>query len=311
MQGKTFVHWLPARMRGYLVAGIVAVALAGCATTPELTTSEARITAPVDAMIIPPPGGPAILKVVSTTFPNAVRQEISLATRARTAGENKISVIMFAGKGGDGSDAGLRDVPFTQINLTEEANAAWPGAGMGVSPYYVQNAYGPFGYAIGKPANGDSCIYAWQRIAPTLKPSGGVARGTIVVRLQWCEQGADEQRLLDIMYKLQFDGSVFPPGRAPARIGARAAPIRPVGVEGFAEVIPTAPAAPSRPPSRPATPAATTPVVTPVAVPTVPAGAPIVPLPSGTSGQTGPTVPRPPAPTVVVPAPPGATTQSP
>jgi hypothetical protein len=293
--------------QGAVLGGVMAALLTGCATAPQLPTSEARITAKVDAMIIPPPGGPAIVHVVSTTFPNAIRQDISLATRARTAGENKISVIMFAGKGGDGSDASLRDVPFTQINLTQEASAAWPGAGMAVSPYYVQNAYGPFGYAIGKPANGDGCIYAWQRIAPTLKPSGGVARGTIVVRLQWCERGASEQQLLDIMYKLQFDGSVFPPGRAPARIGALAAPIRPVGVEGFAEVIRTAPAAPvpTPAPSQPAAPVA----ATAVAVTAPPVGTPIVPLPGGASGQTGPTVPRPPASTVIVPTPPGSSSQ--
>jgi len=176
-----------------------ALALAGCATTSELPTREARIINPAEAVIIPPPGGPGIATVVSTTFPNAIRQDISLVTQARTAGENKISVILFQGAGGDGSDARLRDVPFTNVNLTQEALAAWPGSGMAVSPYYVQNAYGPFGYAIGKPGNGDTCIYAWQRIEPTLRPSGGTDRGTIVIRLQLCRQNATERQLLEVM----------------------------------------------------------------------------------------------------------------
>ncbi|UYN99171.1 MAG: cellulose biosynthesis protein BcsN [Devosia sp.] len=293
-------------MLSLLVAG-----LAGCSTTRELPPQEARIVTPADAMIMPPVGGPAISKVVSTTYPNALKQDISLVTQARTPGENKISVILFEGAGGDGSDARLKDVPFTQVNLTEEALAAWPDTGMAVSPYYVQNAYGPFGYAIGKPANGDTCIYAWQRIEPTTRPSGSVGRGTIFIRLQLCKQRATEQELLAVMYQLRLDVSVFPPGRAPARIGALSAPIVPVGAQGFAEVIPT-----SRPPAqpRPTPPTVrTVPVVqTPVVV-TPPPGTPIVPTPTGTpvvptppgSGVTGPTVPLPPTNTVIVPPPPG------
>lgn len=286
----------------------VAALLAGCATTKELPPSEARLTTASDAVIIPPPGGPAIVSLISTTFPNAVRQDIFLATEARTAGENKISVIMFAGKGGDGSGAGLRDVPFTQVNLTAEALAAWPNSGMAVSPYFVQNAYGPFGYAIGKPGNGDTCIYAWQRITPTLKPSGAIDRGAVTIRLQLCRTGATEQQLVEIMYKLRLDASLFPPGRAPLAIGVIGNPIRPVGAQGFAEVIPSGPApAPRAAVVRAvATPVAiTTPAVT---VPTPAAGAPIVPSPtSGSRGSAGPTVPRPPASSsIIVPAPPGA-----
>ncbi|QQR38630.1 cellulose biosynthesis protein BcsN [Devosia rhizoryzae] len=294
----------------------LAVALSGCATTTELPPSEARLIVASDAVIIPPPGGPAIVSVVSTTFTNAVRQDIFLATNARTAGENKMSVILFAGEGSDGDDSGLRDIPFTQVNLTEEALAAWPNSGMAVSPYFVQNAYGPFGYAIGKPPTGDTCIYAWQRIAPTLKPSGALDRGTVTIRLQLCQQGATEQQLVEVMYKLRLDASLFPPGRAPAAIGAIGVPIRPVGAGGFAEVIPTAPApAPARAPRANPVRAVVTPAVvtTPaVVIPTPAAGAPIVPPPtatssSGAASQAGPTVPRPPAsPSVIVPAPPGA-----
>jgi hypothetical protein len=299
----------------YASAGLKLVTLAGlaalmaaCSTTAELPPSEPRLTTPSDAVIIPPPGGPAIVSVVSTTFSNAVRQDIFLATEARTAGENKISVILFAGRGSDGSDAGLRDVPFSQINLTEEALAAWPDSGMAVSPYFVQNAYGPFGYAIGKPGNGDTCIYAWQRIEPWLRPSGAIRRGSVIIRLQLCQRGASEQQLLEVMYRLRVDETLFPPGRAPAAIGVRGNPIIPVGADGFAEVIPTADPAPAPRPA--AASAQVRPVAaTPAAVAPVPAaGAPIVPLPP-TSGTTsgpasgGPVVPRPPSSTRV-PAPP-------
>lgn len=277
-------------------------ALGGCASTSEAPVSGARLITPSDAVIIPPPGGPGIVSVVSTTFPNAVRQDIFLATEARTAGENKISVIRFTAKGGDGSDARLRDIPFTQVNLTEEALAAWPGTGMSVSPYYVQNAYGPFGYAIGKPANGDTCIYAWQRIAPTLKPSGSVDRASINIRLQLCRRGVSEQSLLEIMYRLRLNVAVFPPNAAPPIIGHVGAAIRPTGAAGFSDVI-------ASPPPAPVVVRAAQPVTAPVTGPRAivpPVGAPIVPAPPGVGGVSGPTVPRPPTSSVTVPAPPGA-----
>src|SRR5215217_3801548 len=197
-------NWRDMGRMGFGLA-LLAGVLSACTTTSDMPTSEAQIVRPSAAMILPPPGGPAIITVVETTFPNAVRQDISLATEARSIGENKISIIRFTGRGGDGSDAALKDIPFTQVNLTEEALEAWPGSGMAVSPYYVQNAYGPFGYAVAKPANGDTCLYAWQRIEPSLKPSGAIDRGTVIIRVQACRRGVGEQTLLDLMYRLRLN----------------------------------------------------------------------------------------------------------
>jgi len=283
------------------LAGLTAVFLAACSTTSELPTREARVITPAEAVIIPPPGGPGISKVVSTTYPNAIKQDISLITQARSVGENKISVILFKGAGGDGGDARLRDIPFTNVNLTQEALAAWPDSGMAVSPYYVQNAYGPFGYAIAKPSNGDTCIYAWQRIEPTLRPSGITDRGTIVIRLQLCRQNATERQMLEVMYQLRLDVSVWPPGRALPGVGALAYPIVPVGAFGFEEVIPSAPAQPARPQPQPTKPAA------PVVITPLP-GSPIVPSPSGTGTGSGTFVPPPSSGSVIVPSPPGGST---
>ncbi|MBN9334130.1 cellulose biosynthesis protein BcsN [Devosia sp.] len=290
-------------LRGGIFAGLCACLLAGCATTSDRPASEAEIVRPSSSFILPPPGGPAIITVVETSFPNAVRQDISLATEARSIGENKISIIRFTSKGGDGSDAALKDIPFTQVNLTQEALAAWPNSGMAVSPYFVQNAYGPFGYAIAKPPNGDSCLYAWQRIEPSLKPSGAVDRGAIIIRVQLCRRGVSEQTLLSIMYNLRLNVAVFPALKAPAAIGRIAAPIMPVGAAGFAEVIPTgAPSPrPATPTPRPQPAPVTTPAVT--TIPTPPPGAPIVPSPTGVSGQGNIIVPRPPSNSVRVPSP--------
>ena len=270
--------------------GTLTLLLAGCATPPKLTPQAAASVPPNQALIFSPVGGPAMLGVVETVFSNATKQEIALATNARTAGQNKISVVVFEGKGGDGSDAAIQDVPFTAVNLTAEALAAWPGSGMAVSPYFVQNDYGPFGYAIGKPGNGDTCIYAWQRIEPALKPSGAVARGAVVIRLQLCDRTRDEQSLLGVMYQLRLNAPLFEPWKASAQIGRLADPITPQGAAGFVEVIKTAPAPTRR--------AVTTPsVATTPAVSTPPVGAPVVPAPAGTT----------PSCTTIVPSPTGTT----
>ena len=299
--GQFWGSMLPSGInRLQFLAPLVVLALSACASTPKLPPHEAAVVTPVSAMIIPPPGGPGIVKVISTTFPNAVRQEISLATQARTAGENKITLVQFYGRGGDGSDAELRDIPFTEVNLTEAALAAWPGTGMAVSPYYVQNDYGPFGYAIGRPANGDACIYAWQRIEPSLKPSGSIDRGTITIRLQLCKSGSNEQELLEVMYRLRLNSSVHSPLGAPAAIGRIAAPIRPIGAQGFSKVIDVADPVPA---ARSVTTTQPAPAVVPAVITPAP-GAPIVPSPGDGSGA-GPTVPRPSTSSrgVVVPSP--------
>jgi len=265
-----------------LAAGAAMLILAACATNKtDLTPQLARAVAPNEALIFAPIGGPAMLGIVETVYPNARRQEISLATEARTPGQNKITVVLFEGKSGDGSDAAIKDIPFTQVNLTEEALAAFPTSGMGVSPYFVQNDYGPFGYAVGKPANGDTCIYAWQRIEPALKPSGAIARGAVTVRLQLCDSRRSEQSLLGVMYQLRINVGVFPPARANPAIGLRPIEIRPVGAAGFVETVKSQPAPQVTRRAAPAVTAAPVAQAVPAAVITPPAGAPIVPLPSG------------------------------
>lgn len=295
----------PASFGALFAAALLAALVSGCAHTPELTPQIATSVAANQALIFPPIGGPGILGIVETTRANAVTQEISLATEARTPGQNKITVTLFEGKGGDGSDADLKDVPFTQVNLTEEALAAWPNSGMSVSPYYVQNDYGPFGYAVGRPSTGDTCLYAWQRIEPTLKPSGAIARGAVVIRLQLCDANRSEESLLGVMYQLRVNAPIFEPSRAPAQIGRIAIPIKPQGAAGFIPVVkPIVRPAATRP-RQTAAPAVVT-VVAP------PPGAPIVPLPGGLAPATGPIVPLPTGAnasgTPVVPAPATATT---
>jgi hypothetical protein len=215
-----------------VAAGLV---LAGCASTSTQTPRTATKVPLSEAMIFPPPGGPALLSIVETNYANATRQDIALATNARTPGENKISITRFLGRGGDGNDGELSDSPT--VDLYAEASAAWPDVSMMVSPFYVQNFYGPFGYAVGGAPTGDKCVYAWQRIAPSLNPSGSTRRGTVTIRLQLCDRASSEQNLLRMMYQMRLRDPVFEPWRASPIIGEAGAPLLPQSGEGFVNVL--------------------------------------------------------------------------
>lgn len=283
---------------------VLAAALAGCASTRAVQEPRTATTVPLsEAMIFPPPGGPALLSIVETNYANAVHQEIALATNARTAGENRITITRFLAEGGTGDMGELADPLPAQIDLYAEAAAAWPDVQLLRSPFYVQNAYGPFGYAVGGAPTGDTCVYAWQRIAPTLRPSGRVDRGAVSIRLQLCDRTSSEQALLRIMYEMRLRDPVFEPWRASPLIGAGGAPILPQSSEGVLNVLDLPEAQPPRQrtqqPSQPATPAPA-PAPTPAPLP-APTG-PTVPLPGGGGGSVQP----PGSGTVVVPLPPGA-----
>lgn len=288
------------RFSSVAAALFAAIVLAGCATTSVQEPRTATTVPLSEAMIFPPPGGPAMLSVVETNYANAVRQDISLATNARTPGENKISITRFLDEGGDGNFGELAD--SESVDLYAEASAAWPQVSMMVSPFYVQNFYGPFGYAVGGAPTGDKCLYAWQRIAPSLKPSGSIKRGTVVIRLQLCDRTQSEQALLRMMYQMRLRDPVFEPWRASPVIGEAGAPLLPQSVGGFQNVLDLPEAQPPRtvggtPVQTVSSPA---PTPTPTPRPTPEPTGPIVPLP-GTGSGTGTTTES----GVVVPPPPG------
>jgi hypothetical protein len=294
----------PAQGIRFAVATVLAGTLLAACSTTQVQTPRTATTVPLhDAMIFPPPGGPAMISVVETNFANAVRQEIALASNARTPGENHVTITRFLTRGGDGNFGELGDPVADNEDLYTQASAAFPDVSMMVSPFYVQNYYGPFGYAVGGAPTGDKCVYARQRIEPEAATTGRVTRGSVVIRLQLCDRDASERALLDMMFNMRLRDPVFQPWRASPIIGAPGAIILPQTGSGFQNVL-DLPEAQPRGTTSPApvvqapapTPVATTP--TPVPQPT----GPLVPLPGGGTSGGGTTTDS----TVVVPAPPGS-----
>ncbi len=229
---------------------LLALMLAGCGGVPRQSFSEspdyaalASVVTPDKALILPSPGGPAVMNIVQKTNTNSITQTVFLANDSRSPGENQMTVTLWGPVGRDGWSVEFNPQRPTQNSIYKEMQAALPGVPMHFSSYYVQNKYGPFGYAIGVPASGGLCLYGWQLIkakpqdffAPNLK------RGAIGVRVRVCQANVTEAQLLQIMYDYTITG-YFPPGvwnpfgdlpPVDPTIGTLNNPRMPVGREGL------------------------------------------------------------------------------
>ena len=278
-------------------AGLILISsLAGCAAggAPQILVST-RTVDTSQAFALPPPGGPSIVSVIERPYNNAVQQEILLATTARTPGQNVLRVQFFGPlkanlTGGDK----LRDSQLGVTDISREMRGTRPGIVMHRSPNYVQNRYGPFGYASGRSRSGDTCVYAWQRIRPGESQSRWLTgRGSIQVRLRLCDSNLTEQQLLAFMYGYSVnaafnDYSWNPYGDAPGpaeNLGKSGEDIYPSGPKAPpAEALMPPPAQPLRAQIQRRVDTQAAPAV-PVRVRPAPIG-PLVPPPPGMQGTS-------------------------
>ncbi|WP_192843440.1 cellulose biosynthesis protein BcsN [Aureimonas sp. N4] len=300
--------------------GLLALALlSGCAARGEIDRfSTVRDVAPREAFVLPAAGGPSIVGVLEQRYSNGVEQEIVLSGGGGAAGQNRMRV-QFIGPV-DASTSGrtaLSERSLARADIAGELRQEFPGVAMRRSALYVQNRYGPFGYATGQ-VGGTTCLYAWQRLSGTdhatliLRP-----RGIINLRLRQCEAGASEAQLLATLYGLGVNAflnhfSWMPYGDPPSpspTLGQGGAPVYPEPLlPASAGTAPAAPVSEPAPPPRahraapraavrsvprlqPAPPAALEPLPQPV-------GPPVPPPPGVTSldaaGVSAALVPAPP-----------------
>lgn len=282
-----------------MVSLTVAVAmLSACTTNGEIRSPLSAQAVPSEnALAFPPPGGPAIVSVIERRYNNGVEQDISLFTSSATPGQNFLK-IKFLGASGS-QPTGVGTASFTTVNdttINREIRRELPGVVMSRSPLFLQNNYGPFGYASGRNRFGDTCIYAWQQIRSSQNAQTAVRNfGMIQVRLRLCDATATERQLLAVIYGYTitgtFNGEIWNPygpvaGADPA-LGRTGNPIYPdeadrnhrpppIGYKPARIVV--------RPASAPPVPTRrTTPVSRTLPSPT----GPIVPLPPDQNGGTG------------------------
>ncbi|WP_166802417.1 cellulose biosynthesis protein BcsN [Microvirga pakistanensis] len=226
-----------------LLAPLMATA---CTTRSELGFATLMNEVPAtQAIIVPPPGGPAIVAVLQRKYQNGVSQEIALSTASLTPGQNAFHVTLASGSVPQSEIDDVLSLPsMTEDRLQREMEERLPGIEMQTSLVYVQNKYGPFGFATGRSAGGDVCLYAWQRIEPN-EPAVLVPGGVISVRLRLCDVAATPEQLLRTMYGFTvsayyMSGAWNPygaPPRVPEHLGQIDAPIYPLGMNGAPQTV--------------------------------------------------------------------------
>lgn len=260
--------------------------LAACvpqgSTTSVVQTGMIR---PSAAYILPDPGGPVVVGAIQRNLGSVIEHEILLGVPTRTAGQNELSVQVF-GKAYRQGEGVLDSGAPTDASVTREMQEVLAGVPMQISPYFVQNRYGPFGYAIGRGKGQDLCIYGWQRLQTQSSSSPFYAnRYLLQIRLRLCQTGASEQQLLNVMYKFTLSshfGTQYPDApqtTAPMVLSVLDTPteVRPNNPTGLAYVMPpqapapagapravaSAPAAPRTPSRDPAPTVSSAPAVPP------------------------------------------------
>ncbi len=189
-----------------LLAGLVA----GCQSSGNVKRPNISEAVPAEqALALPPPGGPSIVSVVEHKRGNGTEQMISLYTSSSVSGQNFLKVQFL---GASGANSGTGNASYRMINedgIIREAFAAVPSVQMTRSTTFLQNSYGPFGYASGQSGSGDTCIYGWQQIRSS-RSAHTQARnfGMIQVRLRLCDARATERQLLGIMYGYTLVGTL-------------------------------------------------------------------------------------------------------
>ncbi|SHO67132.1 Cellulose biosynthesis protein BcsN [Pseudoxanthobacter soli DSM 19599] len=288
----------------------IALAVSACAMPygpghdPQTATMAREVPA-TQAIVLPPPGGPAVVGVIETRFSNAIEQKVVIANTDALEGENYIQVKMYGPVGyGAGDNSLSADRPMVG-DIQREMLKAFPGVGMFVASTYMQNFYGPFNYAVGRRGR-TTCIYGWQTIRPPVnKFMAPSSRGWLTLRVRLCRVGVTEDKLLAFLYGLTVNSYFLPTNwnpygpapDVPEDVGKLGAPMLPVPqgsnpyyTEGpldprLGRVLPPAPVASSRAPRAAVT--AATAARQPVTQEPLP-GAVLVPVPGVAAGAPGP-----------------------
>jgi hypothetical protein len=286
-----------------LAAAAVLMGASACAGRSELGYATLMSEVPATrAIIVPPPGGPSVVAVLQRSYQNGVSQEIALSTASLTTGQNAFYVSLLNNASSpEGATETLTLRSLTPDRIQSEMEERIPGVEMQTSLVYVQNKFGPFGFATGRSSSGDLCLYAWQQIEPN-EPAVFVPGGAISVRLRLCDADASVEQLLRVMYGYTIAAYYLSeswnpygsPPSPPANFGQIDAPMYPLGLGNGAGAtvsrerslsVETRRAAPSAPrPGRFVDKDTVAPAAPEIPAPTEtapPSGYPVVPSPPG------------------------------
>lgn len=220
-----------------LLTAIAATSLAGCAARPGIGIATMSTTVPAaSALVMPAPGTLSIVSVIQRHYTNAIEQQIVLSTSAATPGQNFLGIQVFGPAETVAMPAGrLAFKPVQHSAIRAEIRTYFPARPLLISTNFVRNTYGPFGYAYGRGAGGDGCLYAWQQIRSDVADREKLRDlGMIQIRLRVCQSGASEKELVELMYGYTivggFSGASWNPYGKPASIDSQIGGAEPLRV---------------------------------------------------------------------------------
>ena len=208
-----------------LLTALAVAALSGCAARPGVGMATLSTTVPAaSALVLPAPGTLSIVSVIQRQYTNAIEQQVALSTSAATSGQNFLSIQAFGPAETVARPAGtLAFRPVQHSAIRAEIRRYFPGRSLAISTNFVRNGYGPFGYAYGRGAGDDGCLYGWQQVRSDVADRDKLnSLGMIQIRLRVCQSGASEKELVELMYGYTivggFAGAAWNPYGAPAAV---------------------------------------------------------------------------------------------
>jgi hypothetical protein len=162
---------------------------------------DAKIRQPAFASL--PPEAGRIVRVSHKRSVEGVRQEIFYDQSAPGLEASGIDLRIRI------SNAVALDEPLqmakpTEAGIRSELSSQFPKMAMQVVDRPRSNAYGPYGLAVGRWANGTRCIYAWQWI-DNLKSKLSSEGGPASVRVRLCRKDVTLDQLASNVDRLQID----------------------------------------------------------------------------------------------------------
>lgn len=222
--------------------------LAACnqATMPDMTSTGsvfASTKAPAyqhtlaerrpvqEAFVTLPAAAGQVVEVVEFRYGNGVEQQIVLGGDFDTRGENVARVRLVVNNVWPKPVTGqLKATAPTRLALAREMRKSLSGVTMRTSNELHNNAYGPFGYALGQAGGGVQCIYGWQHLRGNGRKTSDWTifrseskKPELSLRLRVCRQGASSQEMVDLMRHIRIDAD---PARAlkPGKVAWNSAP---------------------------------------------------------------------------------------
>lgn len=211
-----------------LLTALVAMVLGGCAARPGVGVVTMSTTVPAaSALVLPAPGTLSIVSVIQRQYTNAIEQQLALSTSAATSGQNFLGIQAFGPAEVVTMPAGaLAFKPVQHSAIRAEIHGYFPGRRLSISSNFVRNSYGPFGYAYGRGAGDDGCLYGWQQIRSDEAERNRMdSLGMVQIRLRVCQSGASEKELVELMYGYTivggFSGKTWNPYGTPASVDSQ------------------------------------------------------------------------------------------